>query len=282
MSGVISASVAGAGLVSGYLGAEASRDAANISSDAQMYAADLQQQQYEQTRQDLAPYREAGVRNLNLLDTYGRSRVSPGEYIPQSNLPEFDPSQIDLNQDPSYRFRVDEAMRQIDRVSAGQGNLLSGNRLEEVIGRSQDIASQEYGNVYQRALQRYTADVGREGEQRRRGVEDFSLAYGQEQDYLNYLRNLAGTGQAATSQTAQIGANAAANIGQNIVGAGNAQAAGQIGVANAYQNTLGSFGTAAALYGAGTNPYVGSEGAGTYYSSGGINTYISPTTHSLG
>ena len=250
MSGVIAA-VGGSSLAGAYIGAQGSRDAARISAGASNRAADLQFEQYEQTRADLAPYRETGYRALDRLEAYGPSRTVSGEYIPASEIPQFDPSQINLEEDPGYQFRVSEAMRQIDRLSAGQGNLLSGNRVEEVIGRSQDIASQEYGNVYNRALQRYNIDVGREGEIRRRGVEDFSLAYGQEQDYLNYLRNLAGTGQVATSQTAQIGAQAASGAGQNIVAAGNAAAAGRIGQASAYQNVLSDATTLSLLYGTG-------------------------------
>jgi len=252
---------------------------------------------------------------LQELAGYGQSRVREGQYIPasdvpqyqtymgtldqaRSSIPEFNPN-IDLQNDQGYQFRRQEMQRQIDRASAGQGKLLSGNRLEELIARSGDLASQEYDRAYGRQLtgyeaarQReasqygrgadfYTQAAAREAEMRSRGIQDYSRQYAVEQDYLNYLRGLAGTGQQATGTVAQIGAVAASQQGQAIQNAANAQAAGQIGQANAYANTIGNL---TSLYGMtqGSNPYVGSQGAGTYYSSGGVNTYISPTQNLYG
>lgn len=285
MSAVIAGTIGGATLLSGYLGSEASKDAARQTAGASDRATAEQRRQFDITQEMYAPYREAGTRALSRLEDYGPSQIREGQYIPRSEIPayeaymgtldqakagipQFDPN-IDLSSDPGYQFRRAEMERQIDRVAAGQGNLLSGNRVEEVIARSGDLASQEYDRAYGRALtgyeaarQReasqygrgadfYTQAAAREAEQRSRGIQDYSLAYAKEQDYLNYLRNLAGTGQQATSQVAQIGANTASNISQNIIGAGAAQAAGTIGQANAWQNTLGSLTQLGTLYGMG-------------------------------
>jgi len=327
MSAVV-ATVGGLQVVSGYMQGEATKKAANTSAAASRYAADLQQQQYEQTRQDYAPYREVATGQeikdadgniigytggaLQQLAGYGQSRVREGQYIPasdvpqyqtymgtldqaRSSIPEFNPD-INLQNDPGYQFRRQEMQRQIDRASAGQGKLLSGNRLEELIARSGDLASQEYDRAYGRQLtgyeaarQReasqygrgadfYTQAAAREAEMRSRGIQDYSRQYAVEQDYLNYLRNLARTGEQATGTVARAGTAAASQQGQAIQNAANAQAAGQIGQANAYANTIGNLTNLYSMTQGNTNPYVGSQGAGTYYSSGGVNTYISPTT----
>jgi hypothetical protein len=53
---------------------------------------------------------------------------------------------------------------------------------------------------------------------------------------------IANTGANAAGQMAGLGAQTGQNIGGNIIGAGNAQAAGQVGAANAYGNSLSSLG----------------------------------------
>lgn len=285
MSAVIAGTIGGATLLSGYMGADAAEDAARQTAGASDRATEEQRRQFDITQEMYAPYREAGTRALSTLEGYGPSKVLTGQYIPRSEIPsyesymgtldqakagvpEFNPN-INLENDPGYQFRKAEMERQIDRVAAGQGNLLSGNRVEEVIARSGDLASQEYDKAYGRELtgyeaarQReasqygrgadfYTQAAAREAENRSRGIQDYSLEYAKEQDYLNYLRNLAGTGQQATSQVAQIGTSTANNISQNIVNAGAAQAAGTIGQANAWTNALGGITQLGTMYGMG-------------------------------
>ena len=276
--------------VSSFIQADAARDAARTSASGSRYAADLEMEQYQQTREDMSPYREVAtgreitaaeqhIRDMNAwarggrrgpapqmfgddpmhvvgreggalneLAGYGRSQVDASTYIPDSEVPEFDMSRVNIYEDPGYQFRVDEAMKQIDRVAAGQGKLLSGERLENVISRSQDIASQEFGQAYGRAVDIYGMESGVEAERRRRGVEDFTREYGQEQDYLQHLRNLAQTGQTATSTVASAGANAAAGAGANIREAADANAAGRIGQAGAAGGAIRDIGM---LYGMG-------------------------------
>jgi len=59
------------------------------------------------------------------------------------------------------------------------------------------------------------------------------------QQQFSNLNTLSQTGLGAGLQQGQIGANTAQSIGQNIIGAGNAQAAGQIGSANAITGAIG-------------------------------------------
>ena len=254
MSGAITAGV-GATVVGGYIAGKGAKDAANTSASASRYAADLQNQQYLDTREDMAPYREAGVDSLNTLAGYGRSQVDPN-LIPQSNIPQYDPN-FDITKDPSYQFRVDEQNRQIDRGSAGMGQMLSGNRLDEIMKRSGDMASQEYGAAYNRNMQDYNINRANEATGYARGVDAYGRAYGEEGDYLNRQSSLANIGQTATTNTGQFGAASAANQGNALMAAGNAQAAGQIGQANAWQGAIGDIGQIA-----GQNNWFGSSGSG--------------------
>ena len=116
-------------------------------------------------------------------------------------------SMEDFEADPGYQFRMDEGMRGVEGGAAARGGLLSGAALKAIQKYGQGLASQEYGNAYNR----FTAD---------------------QTNQYNRLAGLVNTGQGATNQLT----NAAGAFGQsqanNIIGAGNAQAAGTIGAAN--------------------------------------------------
>jgi len=420
--------LAGLSIASGLFGSRSSSRAARQQAAAMREATAEQRRQYEQSRQDLAPWMTV-ARGEPIYDTggkitgytggtleelagYGRSQVDPSQYIPESNIPqysgyvnqlpevrsnipqfqaggdvsrfedrgnipqfqgradipefdvrgdqpEFSPEQLDVYKDPGYEFRRGEMERQVDRAAAGQGKVLSGNRLEELMARGGEMASQEYGNMYQRAVQDYGIqrareqegygrDVTRYGEQRAReqdlygrdltqyeldraresagygraeslygkqrdveqelygrgltaweakmkedaarygrdvdqygrelglandlyrarageeqlgygrGEAAYGRAYGQETDYLNRLAGLSQTGQTAATNIAQLGGQKASNIAQNIRGEGAAQAAGTLGQASAWQNTMGDL---TSLYARGTRrPSGGSSG----------------------
>ena len=106
-------------------------------------------------------------------------------------------------QDPGYQFRQSEAQKAMERSAAARGLRLSGGTLRAIGDYTSGLASQEFGNSY------------------------------------NRLASLAGVGQAATSQQVGLGQNYANSVGQNALAAGNARASGYLGQANALNNTLG-------------------------------------------
>lgn len=55
-----------------------------------------------------------------------------------------------FQQDPGYAFRFKEGMRALDASAAARGGLLSGGTAKAAIGYGQDMASQEYTNVFNR------------------------------------------------------------------------------------------------------------------------------------
>jgi len=131
----------------------------------------------------------------------------------------------DLASDPGYQFRLDQGNQAIERSAAARGGLLSGAAAKALTRYSQGVASDEYGNAYNRFN------------------NDQSTQY-------NRLASLAGVGQAATNQVGQAGQNAygtIANAGQNtsnaaqnnLTGAGNARASGYVAGANALTGAIG-------------------------------------------
>lgn len=132
-------------------------------------------------------------------------------------------SQTDFEQDPGYAFRQAEGMRALERSASARGNLLSGGTLRGIQRFGQDLASQEYGN----AFNRYQIERNAR---------------------LNPLQSLMGAGQSATNVMTGATGQAGQNEQGNIMGAGQARASGYVGQANALGGALSSIGQAAASY----------------------------------
>lgn len=198
----VAAAVVGSSLISGYMGSKASKDAARMTSDATRYAAELGQQQYEQTREDLGPYREAGysaLTDINALKPYLTST--------------FGGEQLAKYLDPSMDFRMKYGGMATERQqNVGQG-LLSGNTLRALTDYGQNLASTEYGN----AFNRFQTDRG---------------------NIYNILGNIAGLGQNSVNTGVSAGQQNAQNLGTLAIGGAQAQAAGTVGAANAWSNAL--------------------------------------------
>jgi hypothetical protein len=187
---------------SALLGASAAKSAASTQAAAADRAAELQNQQFQQTRADLAPYRAAGQTALNALTPLA------------TNYQKFGMDQF--TQDPGYAFRLSEGQKALDRQAAARGGLISGGALKAAQRYGQEMGSQEYTNAFNRYQTERNAQ-------------------------LNPLQSLAGVGQTTASQLGQFGATNAANVGNLMTGGAAAQAAGQVGAANAFTGGLGTY-----------------------------------------
>jgi hypothetical protein len=171
--------------------------------DAQMQAARegnaTQKYMYDQTRADNQPWRDAGVKALGDLSN-----------------PDFqkDFTMADFQADPGYQFRMAEGAKALERSAAARGSLMGGGFAKAISRYGQDVASQEYGNAYNR----FNADRDRR---------------------FNRLGTLAGIGQTAQGQNAQAGQNYANNVSQTQIGMGNAIASAQMGQANRMSGLIG-------------------------------------------
>jgi hypothetical protein len=186
---------------SALLGASAAKSAAKTQAGAADRAAELQQQQYEQTRQDLAPYRAAGVNALGKLEG-------------MADYTMFGPEQF--SRDPGYGFRLAEGQKALDRQAAARGGLISGGALKAAQRYGQEMGSQEYTNAFNRYQIERNAKLGP-------------------------YQSLAGVGQTTANQLGQFGAANAANMGNLMTGGAAASAAGQVGAANAVTGGLGTY-----------------------------------------
>jgi hypothetical protein len=227
----------------------------------------------------------AGSAATNLPAAFrpGAESALPGAFTASAEaaMPGAFTGQVNLESDPGYQFRLSEGLKALDRQAAARGGLISGSALKASQRYGQDMASQEYGAAYGRALTEYGAGVdrsnmlygrdltgygtqvdrantmyGRDLTQYGAAVDRSNQLFGREFDVfqsnrtnaLNPLLALTGSGQLATNQLGAYGSQFAAGAaGTMLAGSGaQAQALGAAGQARA----SGYVGQANALTGA--------------------------------
>jgi hypothetical protein len=189
----------GASIISGNKAANATTKAAETADATNRYI-------FDTSRADYAPYREVGVGALGrLAQMYGvNGPTTGGTGATSSGAPYggFEAS-------PGYQFRVDEAMKAIERSAAARGGLRSGATMDALQRRVQGEASNEY------------------------------------ERYADRLAQLAGIGQASAAGSAAAGAQYGANQTATNMAAGNARASAYANTGNAInqgiQNVAGAY-----------------------------------------
>lgn len=122
---MLGAIIGGLGSIAGGLfGSSGAKSAARAQAAAQQAAIDEQRRQYDLTREDMAPWRAAGVGALNRLqDPQNSFQASPG-----------------------YSYALDQSQQAIERARSATGGLASGNTLAALQQNAIGLANQDYGN----------------------------------------------------------------------------------------------------------------------------------------
>lgn len=253
--------------------AGAAREAAAAQLQASREANDLQWRMYQQSMQNQSPYLQAGGTALAALQSglglggpqQGPNvQVSPGatavaggqngqpgatnpdgtpakyaltNYGPSSDATTnaanafsgkftetFKPS--DLYTDPSYKWRLEQGTQNLNASAAARGMLGSGQNLKDITNYGQDAASQEYQNAFNRFNTNQTNLYNR-----------ISALAGMGQN------TAVGMGAQGTAAAAQMGSNTmtgASNASNYLTSGASAQAAGQVGQANALSGAFNS------------------------------------------
>lgn len=157
----------GAAIIGGAMSSNSASDAAETQADATNQASAIQQQMYNQTRDDLKPWTQAGGQATNgMMNLLGMGDKNSLEA---------------LQQDPSYQFRLNTGLNGVQAGAAAQGNLLSGATQKALNNYAQDTASQEYGNAFNRLFgvsqlgQNAAAQVGNTGTSVAQGIANNTM-----------------------------------------------------------------------------------------------------------
>lgn len=281
--------------ISGVAQGVSSIAAAGIQASATNHATDLAKQTadnslafnknvFDTQQANQAPWLQAGKTALGQLSEgtaaggqftqkYGQT-FDPGKFsAPTFSAPgAFSaPTGVDESNDPGYQFRLQQGQQALERSAAAKGSATGGSALKAAARYGQDYSSNEYGNVYNRALQTYgtnynsavnnfTTDYNSKlnafNTNATTGQNAFNTNYNvwnQDQgNQFNHLASLAGLGQTANGQLSAAGTAAAGNVaningnlGNNLANlttqGGNALAAGAVGVGNAISSGIGNY-----------------------------------------
>ncbi len=259
---------AGASAYSGNRAASAAREGAEQSNDTQMAM-------YQQNRADMAPYRQVGTSALNQIagmyglqqgvpagptgDVYsGAAPMSMQEF---STTDLYTPQTATANRNPKFTWRGDNLSGptledQYAQYTAGFENQPSGTQAM-TNAAAPTTGKADFSQFYESPDYQFAFDQGTRGTEQslaRRGLTgsgtemkalsrfNQGLASQQFNNYKNSLSALAGIGQTATTQGANMGTQVAADVGAGQRAAGDARA-------SSYLNTGAAISGAADNYG---------------------------------
>jgi hypothetical protein len=244
---------AGASALSGAKGASAAKSAAATQAKAQGQAIDEQRRQFDAIRELLKPYITAGEPNL----TQPYVQAGPGALQAMQGLAglrgagEQQAAINQIQQGAQFQELARQGEQGILQNAAATGGLRGGNVQAALSQFRPALLNQLIESQYGKLA----------------GLTSLGSTSAQ---------NLLGVGQAAAAGTAASGQQSAQNIGNLMVGQGQARAAGQIGAANAFAQ--GASGISGAIgggvqnylllnalqggggFGGGYNPGMGQEG----------------------
>jgi len=163
--------------------------AADKQSAAAMYAADLQQQQFETTREDQLPWMQAGERALGTLEEMMADR----------------PTFEDYQMSDYAQFQRDEGLRAIEAKSRAGGYYNTGATSREMLDYAQDVSGRDYQNYLNQYYQ---------------SLNPYMQLSGTGQQQSNIIGQQGAQSAARQGQYAMQGANAQA---QGIIGQANAR-----------------------------------------------------------
>lgn len=134
------AAIIGGSLIGGAASAFGASKAADAQKKAAQQASNIQKQQYEQTRADLAPYRETGS---NALSQYQSLLGLNGQEKAQQALQGY-------TQSPYLSQLITDTQRGVDASSAARGGLFSGATAQAIGNKTGQLYLGDYNNYLSR------------------------------------------------------------------------------------------------------------------------------------
>ncbi len=228
----------GASLISGLLGssaaskAAAQQAAAGKAATSQQQTAGMQAQDYQRgqlasERSTAQPFTSLGAGTASTLS----NALAPGGDLGSRWSSTFSaPTAAEAEATPGYQFQLSQGLNALQNSAAARGGLLSTGTAKNLNNYAQGVASTNYQNTYNNALQAYNTN--------------FSTNEQSQNDLFNRLYSTTGLGANAAANLNSVTAGStnaltggilenAKIVGNDIMGVGNAQAAGTVGSANA-------------------------------------------------
>jgi hypothetical protein len=130
----------------------------------------------------------------------------------------------DLENEPGYKFGLDQGTQGINRAQAARGKFLSGAAMKELDRYTQDYAGTKFNDAFGRAQSTWNTNLG---------------AYNGNRDRVyNFLSGVSTLGQNSAARVGAGSQQAAGSAADNALAAGNAGAAADVATGNAWQSAL--------------------------------------------
>jgi glycogen debranching enzyme len=204
--------VAGATLVTGYLGSQATKSAAQTQADAAGRAQAQLLAAGQEAKEGYTPYTEAGKTALSDL-------AANKNYFQR----QFNNQDLNATLAPGYDFRLRQGQQANMMANNASGGVVGGNALRSLQDYTQNFASGEYANA-------------------------FNQFQTQRTNIYNQLSDIAKIGLTGQQGYGNAVLGTGTNIASITSGLGNAQAASQIAQGNILGNTVQGVANAGAYY----------------------------------
>lgn len=213
MSWVAAAVAGGGALLGGIITGSAAKSAANTQADAANNAANMQEQNFQQTKQSLQPFVNTGYGAQTSLNNLLGIGTATDSSTYGSLLKPFDASTFQQYQDPGYQFQLQQGQQALQNSQAAKDGVLSGASLKDLLGFNQNMANTAYQNAYGRYMDTNQATYQR-------------------------LSDLLGIGENAAAGVGNMGVQATNSIANTMTSGAAASAAGTMGSANALTGSI--------------------------------------------
>jgi len=231
-------------LVGGILGSRAASEAAQQQAKAAAGAGTQQaqagtnatnalQSEISNATATSSPYTSLGsTTSQELLNA-----LAPGGTLTQGWNQTFSaPTAAEAAATPGYQFQLQQGLNALQNSAAARGGLLSTGTAKNLENYAQGLASTNYQNTFNNALQAYNTN--------------YSTFRNNQNDLFSRLFGTTGLGENAANSLNALRGNMSADlarnyignaqlVGNDLMGVGNAQAAGTIGSTNALVGGLG-------------------------------------------
>lgn len=209
--------------------ADAAKSAQQLEAEQQKAALDFQKQEWETQQKNMAPWITAGQGAINTLGGLQNAALAgTGPLAPWTQQFQA-PTAVTEQNDPGYQFRLQQGQGALEHSAFASGNGLTGNTGEALQQFGQDYASNEYQNVYNRAMQQYQLGYNQFEQNQSNLFNRYASIAGLGQTSAAQLGN---QGQAAAGNVANISLTGGAQQAQQINNAAAAQASGYVGLGN--------------------------------------------------
>ena len=202
----VGAAIAGSAVIGGAATVYSAGKASDAQSKAAAAAAAQQKAQYEQTRADNLPFITAGQDATNSLTAQ----------LPQLSSP-FNMTQNNLEATPGYQFNLTQGLKATQNAAAARGLGLSGAAMKGAATYATGLADNTY-------------------------KDQFNFDQTNKTNSYNKLLGVSQLGSNAANNVGTYGQLSANQIGTDLTGAGNAQAAAYLKSGNAIASGANSIG----------------------------------------